>query len=165
MRMQNKNILAMSFKVKHTLIKWTNISTSEYLLQEKWKHYVHTDLCVSVHSIIIYDSQNWEQLKSPSMDELLNTMLYPYCGILLSNTEEQTIGIYNLVDRKMLPPPKKRLIISSRSFLTHLTPVGLSLGRRHWWGRGEGHTWAFWDIAVFSFGWLIPKVYINICKP
>ena len=99
----------MSFKVKHTLIKWTNISTSEYLLQEKWKHYVHTDLCVSVHSIIIYDSQNWEQLKSPSMDELLNTMVYPYCGILLSNTEEQTLGIYNLVDRKMLPPPKKKL--------------------------------------------------------
>ena len=53
--------------------------------------------------------QNWEQLKSPSMDELLNTMVYPYCGILLSNTEEQTIGIYNLVDRKMLPPPKKKL--------------------------------------------------------
>lgn len=50
--------------------------------------------------------QNWEQLKSPSMDEWLNTMVYPYCGTLLSNTEEQTIGIYNLVDRKMLPHQK-----------------------------------------------------------
>lgn len=46
------------------------------------------------------------------MDELLNTMVYPYCGILLSNTEEQTIGIYNLVDRKMLPPPKKKIVAS-----------------------------------------------------
>ena len=51
--------------------------------------------------------QNWKQFKNPSMDELLNTMVYPYCG----NTIEQYRGTnYWYIQsggQKNAPPQKK----------------------------------------------------------
>lgn len=95
---------------KIELAIWLNYCTPGHLPQKNEKKCVlHEVITRTFTASILIIVQNWEQLKSPSMDEWLNTMVYPYCGTLLSNTEEQTIGIYNLVDRKMLPPPKKKL--------------------------------------------------------
>lgn len=71
-------------------------------------------------------------------------------GILLSNTEEQTIGIYNLVDRKM-HPPKKNCMLSDlwNQWICYIT-----------WQRD------FTDLKIDSFGlfeW-VPPNHMNSSK-
>ena len=102
--------LAVSNKTE--LAIWLSDCTPGHLPQKNEKKCVlHEVITRTFTASILIIVQNWKQFKSPSMDELLNTMIYPYCGILLSNTEEQTIGIYNLVDRKM-PSPQKNCMLS-----------------------------------------------------
>lgn len=131
-----------------------------------WSHYRN------FHSIYINNSPNWEQLKSPSMDEWLNTHGIP----ILWNTIEQyrgtTIGIYNLVDRKMLPPQKNCTLLWSLEPMNMLYYIAkglcrykvtdLKIGRVFWitWVGSHLITWTLQK----NFLWLEEVICQNYAK-
>ena len=87
---------------------WLSNSTPGHLPQKNEKNVCYMKSCTRTFiAPLLIIVKNWKQFRSPSVDEWLNTVVYPYHGMLLSNTEEQTIGMYNVVDRKMRPPQKK----------------------------------------------------------
>ena len=44
-------------------------------------------------------AKSWKKPKFHSVSEQLNTLVYPYSGILLGNKKEQTIDICNNLDK------------------------------------------------------------------
>lgn len=53
------------------------------------KTYIHTESYTQIFVALFRIALNWKQLRSPSTNEWLNTLGYPYHGMPLCNEMEQ----------------------------------------------------------------------------
>lgn len=82
--------LALSYKVKNTLIVWLRVSLlSIYLGEKKTSFHIQTGTLTFLVALLRI-AKCLKQSKFPSSYELIDILAWPYCGILLSNTKEGT---------------------------------------------------------------------------
>lgn len=80
---------------------------------------------MNVYSRLFVIAPNQKQLKHPLTGELLNRLVYPYHGLLLSNKREQIIDKDNNLDRfpENHTEWKKKLTNNARSYVIYCVPT------------------------------------------